>query len=600
MDNQDQASTPLTDAQPAFQLGICMAGAVSAGAYTAGVMDYLLEALEAYEKVRGTPGYPSHKIEIPAIGGASAGGMTAIIAAAALQQGIEHIDKPLPNLQQERPENILYHSWVDLTDPDMFGNMLSTGDISKENVDSAFNCKFIDEVAKRALEPAKPADFAWKKRPAFIAPDLKLFTTLSNLGGFSYNVNFNSVDEGSRRPYYMKMHNDYACFELVWDKDATAGKGWMPLNLEHKQNTTIAMQAAMATGAFPVGLKARNVTRPLEIVQSIPFFDDKTQAAIKDSLYEEAKEQAKKRNENETDAAKLTYGSLNVDGGMINNEPFDKIRELLNKLTGEYEIKTDNEPGKPAGYKSYEDYQAFKSTIIMIAPFPSSKPETIDQSTGLGNVVGQTLSAMISQMRSKPSQINDAKNSDCAGQYLIDPARDFYDLNGKWITAAHGETAIACGALGGFSGFINKEFRVHDYFIGRHNCKVFLKNYFTIPAKDKDINPIFKAGYAGITDDRYKAKDGSWQIIPIVDAAKPEFPKLKFSGGTDWPVQKEEAIDKYKSDVKNRLEAMVVNAITSVSPTVLQLGLYVLKGKLANKVLTTIKDELKKWHLIEE
>ncbi len=29
-----------------FQLGICMAGAVSAGAYTAGVLDCLMEALE--------------------------------------------------------------------------------------------------------------------------------------------------------------------------------------------------------------------------------------------------------------------------------------------------------------------------------------------------------------------------------------------------------------------------------------------------------------------------------------------------------------------------------------------------------------------------
>ncbi|WP_374163184.1 hypothetical protein [Arcticibacter sp. MXS-1] len=35
-----------------FHAGLCMAGAVSAGAYTAGVMDYLLEALENWERAK--------------------------------------------------------------------------------------------------------------------------------------------------------------------------------------------------------------------------------------------------------------------------------------------------------------------------------------------------------------------------------------------------------------------------------------------------------------------------------------------------------------------------------------------------------------------
>ena len=48
-----------------FRIGLCMAGAVSAGAYTAGVMDYLLEALEEWEKRKGQPGVPTHKVAIP-------------------------------------------------------------------------------------------------------------------------------------------------------------------------------------------------------------------------------------------------------------------------------------------------------------------------------------------------------------------------------------------------------------------------------------------------------------------------------------------------------------------------------------------------------
>ena len=35
-----------------FHIGISMAGAISAGAYTAGVMDYLLESLENWQKAK--------------------------------------------------------------------------------------------------------------------------------------------------------------------------------------------------------------------------------------------------------------------------------------------------------------------------------------------------------------------------------------------------------------------------------------------------------------------------------------------------------------------------------------------------------------------
>ncbi len=41
--------------QKTLHLGICMAGAISAGAYTAGVIDYLLESLENWEKAKKLP-----------------------------------------------------------------------------------------------------------------------------------------------------------------------------------------------------------------------------------------------------------------------------------------------------------------------------------------------------------------------------------------------------------------------------------------------------------------------------------------------------------------------------------------------------------------
>ena len=104
-----------------FHLGITMAGAVSAGAYTAGFMDYVLEALNAWEAAKAkhkddpeSP-IPNHNVVIDAIGGASAGGMVSMITTLALCSGDI---KPVRDVSQTKTGNILYDSWVFLDDDD--------------------------------------------------------------------------------------------------------------------------------------------------------------------------------------------------------------------------------------------------------------------------------------------------------------------------------------------------------------------------------------------------------------------------------------------------------------------------------------------------
>src|ERR1051325_9114540 len=101
-------STATSTPDDTFYIGLCMAGAVSAGAYTAGVIDYLIEALQKWEDLRGQPGVPRHRVEIPIMVGASAGGMTSILTAASLTQKIDPIEKDLSKLMQGQPQNMLY------------------------------------------------------------------------------------------------------------------------------------------------------------------------------------------------------------------------------------------------------------------------------------------------------------------------------------------------------------------------------------------------------------------------------------------------------------------------------------------------------------
>ena len=165
-----------------FHIGLCMAGAVSAGAYTAGVIDYLIEALEEWEKRRGTNNTPSHRIVISVIGGSSAGGMTGMVTAAS----VNYPKKPVPfsktaNLMQNHPENKFYHSWVDLLGEEMFSAMLNTKDIEQsKQIDALLNAHFVDEIAERAISTNQEN---WLPTPAYFADQLKVFTTLTNLEG---------------------------------------------------------------------------------------------------------------------------------------------------------------------------------------------------------------------------------------------------------------------------------------------------------------------------------------------------------------------------------------------------------------------------------
>jgi len=551
-----------TSDQQVFYVGLCMAGAVSAGAYTAGVIDYLLQALTEWDKRRGESGVPSHRVQIPVMGGASAGGMTSIMAASSLNNPITHIDKPSGDILAEHPENKLYHSWVDLVQADMFSKMLDTSDIKNSGVISALNSDFINDVAKRVVS-ADPNQ--WQPTPAYIKPGLKIFTTLTNLQGYAYNVPFNSSSP-ERTKYNMRIHNDYACFQLTENAITGHNDGWMPLDLKNKVNTDIAADAAMATGAFPVGLQSRIVKRDAQYVNNNPWLSNYLA---------------------NSPIAEGGYQTLNVDGGMINNEPFDKVRSVLDDLTGQPDV-------------DYNNYNKFVSTVLMIEPFPTQAPTPISQSRSISNVVGLTLSSMLSQMRSKAVNIKDAMDSDCAGQYLITPSRRVDTPDGK-STDLTGEQAIACGALSGFSGFLNKEFRVHDFFLGRHNCKIFLRDYFTVPAKALTTNPIFVDGYANADKAKYKStQNDSYQIIPVFEE-EIKFPDIKFSSGNNWPTIKEQDIDRFSGGMKDRIQTIMLNVadLGWLTKSLLWIGAKVILNRMVtNKIMVTIKGELKTWKLL--
>ena len=85
----------ITTKTQTFNLGITMAGAVSAGAYTAGFMDYIFEVLHLWEnekvKIRKKikrgellsekeKKIPLYDVRIEVLGGASVGGIVGVLS----------------------------------------------------------------------------------------------------------------------------------------------------------------------------------------------------------------------------------------------------------------------------------------------------------------------------------------------------------------------------------------------------------------------------------------------------------------------------------------------------------------------------------------
>jgi hypothetical protein len=297
-----------------FKIGIAMAGAVSAGAYTAGVMDYLLETLEKWDRAKKlneelgeeNPMYdhsvPMHDVVIEVIGGASAGGMTAAIAALAMFEGI----KPINEYNPEKKQNKLYDAWVNLNDAQglpTIEQMLQTGDILANNeVQSLLNSGAIDAIADNAGILAQIVDL-----PEYISPNLQIILTITSLRGVPVAVNFfdnkrreelkakeelsrdafGSSDAKDQPAHRMYVHKGIAHFMVA----STPGYGELPEHVipfqpTDEKNRNMLMDCAKATGAFPLGLKSRPLRIGLPYMKAMVYrmFGLKNQSQMEQAI----------------------------------------------------------------------------------------------------------------------------------------------------------------------------------------------------------------------------------------------------------------------------------------------------------------------------
>ncbi len=431
-----------------------MAGAISAGAYTAGVLDFLTEALDEWYKAKARgEAVPPHDVSLDVLSGASAGGICAAILAVMLQEDFEHIRDTQP-LAAQPTANRSYESWVNRID---IRDLLHTEDVqSPAPIASLLDSQIIDDLAARALTPpASPR----VQRP-WVSPTLTVYLSLTNLRGVPYSLNGAAPGSVEETTFF---YGDRIRFETVHPGNPVPAPSAHPLDLTQPGSSggwDLLQTAAMATGAFPLFLAPRVLNRATSeytppVWESVgsaqtgnpppvsPTFPPQTPPVIE---------------------------TLNVDGGITNNDPFHYAQDHLAVLLG-----------SPAPLTA----QSADRAVIGIAPFPTQDRFDLNwqpaANRDLFSILGKLVSVLLSQSRFFGESLDQVMNGATFNRFVIAPSDDSQPV------------ALQCAPLSGFGGFFDRKFRAHDYALGRRNCQKFLRDYFVLPLDNAVLQPALAA-----------------------------------------------------------------------------------------------------------
>src|SRR5580704_15063451 len=545
-----------------FELALVLGGTVSAGAYAAGALDFLIEALDCWEAARASadPPVPRHRVVLRVITGASGGGVNAAIAARALNFDFPHIAQGMA-VDPDGSGNPFYDTWIrDLT----LARFLATSDIESELI-SILNGREIDEGA------AKIVAFAGPPKPrSWIAAPLRLIMTLTNLAGVPYRLDLSGGSET------FVNHADYMRFAVNYPGQPAADFRPDELILNFAQGVPGAIgwdrfsEFAKATAAFPAGFPPRELTRPAEHYR--------WRILPKTDLDHATTTDAKRYFALTPDwGAMLTSGAastdgqyffLVVDGGATDNEPIELARTALCGTLEQNPREAD---------------QANRA-VLLIDPF-AGKADLGRQTAGtFVDNLGSLASTFMQQTRYDSRDVLLAADEKVFSRFMLAP-RQQSDTRRPAITSA---------GLAAFIGFACPAFMRYDYMLGRQNCRDFLLKDFALAENNVKV---FGGRWTQSQKDKYAPgmQAGFLPIIPLTGtAAQPQ--QLD-----QWPAGKLDPED-YRDAIEKRFRKILEAATPPTKWLKLAgwAGGLVSDGLVADKVIKAMNDYLEEAELSDK
>ena len=461
-----------------IKLALITSGAVSLGSYQAGVIYELFSLLEKFGK--------KTTYEIDVITGASAGAVNSVIFALAMMYDpdiihyvkeiwIENLDLSVLLEKVEHPEN------------------------------SLLSHRVIKQMKTELLSKVKKSQ---NKELPFFPKKVKVALTLSNLSGIPYSIFFKNKKEG---------------FPLTTFAD------WFILELQQGNKDPKVIQSieqmidiAIASGAFPFAFPAQSIKRD---------WKDYQHTAIK-----------------ETPSGELEF--IYVDGGVFNNEPINRAKELADDLDDERTKRIyfliDPSPPTPEQDFQKRDMLSVGKRLIpaifaeahfrdwhyavkinqrlewqqkLIKEFQERIKDLGSKEGLVINNAWMTMRDEIVDFKTKRSDINKAKywkenkqrihsmlkntsalvsDSDYSQQddmltNFIFVLENIAGLRGKKpldirLLAPENKQVLAGAFFIHFGGFFSKEYREHDFFIGRDVARKFVSNPETVGGLGIDLS----------------------------------------------------------------------------------------------------------------
>ena len=481
-----------------FEIGLVMAGAVSAGAYTAGVVDFLIQALDQWhEGKRGDdPRCPRHDVSLKVMAGASAGGMSVAIAAAQLCE--PHTPAADPR-SPGPPNNKLLRSWVRRID---IARLLATSDLDSDpdgDVRSLLDSTALDEIAaavfRREDGPPPP-------ERSYLADPLHILLTVTNLQGIPYEVRF--LGEGDRPPR-MSMHGDHLHFALGGAPGLRPDIRPLPPGRYEDPQWRALSQSALATGAFPVGLAPRELSRRMAEYAGrewpIPGPVEEGGRVVRCGQFRSIPPDFPAAIRDDPDA-ELDF--LSIDGG-VDRQRTAQPRPPRPRRRQVFRPPDAGRPRRPRP----DRHRALPRPADLHRPAAGDGPPVPAQRPGGGP-----------RRRGQSGAIRPEIRDRGAGPGGLPSLHDRPEAR-RPPPEARTRSHLACGSVGGFGGFLSEDFRAHDFQLGRRNCQQFLRTTFALPDEEANRNPLFADGLdrggAGSLPDR---GGGRWSGTPPGDGAR--------------------------------------------------------------------------------
>lgn len=511
---------------PTLSLALSLAGGVSGGCWSAGTLDFLVEALDAWEQARGTDALvPSHRVLLHAMAGTSAGAQ----AAALLAMGLRSAFAPV-RLSDETTtpphalHNPLYSGWVLGASA---ADLLDERDGCRRRFTSVLDGSCTDEIADRVL--AAVGGLPQRAPRAWVADPLRLRFSVTNLDGIPLEV----PSDGPLRAF--RLHADTLRYALTGlgqvgapvashdelvlaypARPADLRDAWVPL-----------ARGAAASGAFSVLLPERTMEWPMQAYLPVRLITPP-------SVLQPAPLHTLEPLWPKLDVPANTLLRFTAaDGGILVNDPIDLARDGL--------------PGaEPAPM----------AVVVSVHPLLHSlrrePPPDGALRGGLPHrLIGALVAAVLRDALVSPADAVAATSVLAPTRFLLAPMR----AHAPRDKTAH---ALAGASLGGFGGYLDERYRRHDFQLGRSNAQWALRHELTLPEK----HPLF-AGWTDAQRDAYRVDGPSGPELPIV----PLMPPLRdaIEPVLRWPADLD-PLPALAPAVQRRLDAIVEGLLQAYLP----------------------------------